>query len=104
MNIPAIKIIVSELNNLQAIANPENLFEINFDLNGDLIIDWRNRKSRSLMKYLAKELGLDYRKDFKLGHTRVENLPEKINSREKLDHYLNETIEEYIEVAEIFIK
>lgn len=104
MNILAIKIIVAELNHSHAIENPENIFEISFDKSGDLIVDWQNRKVRALVKNLAKELGLNYKKDFKIGHTRVEDLPLNISTHAKLKKYLAEMLEEYIAIAEIFIK
>lgn len=104
MNIKAIKIIVSELNYFEIKNDPEAIFEISFDKSSDLIIDWRNRKVKALIKNLAQELLLNYREDFKIGHTLAENLPEKVNSLEKIKAYLNKTLEEYIEIAEIFIK
>ncbi|NTU98888.1 hypothetical protein HGA64_02690, partial [Candidatus Falkowbacteria bacterium] len=79
-------------------------FEISFDRTGDLIVDWRNRKAQALVKNLAEELGLNYREDFKMGHTRVSDLPEKINTPDKLAPYLKEVLEEYIDISEIFIK
>lgn len=104
MNISAIKIIVAELNYMHAVDDPENIFEVDFDKTGDLVIDWRSRKAKALVKYLARELGLDYRDDFKVGHTRVEDLPEKINTPEKLSDYLKATLEDYIEISEMFIR
>lgn len=98
------KIIVSELNNMHATENPEVIFEISFDYIGDLIVDWRNRKARALVRNLAEELGLNFREDFKIGHTRVHDLPEIINSQEKLIPYLKGTLEEYVDIAELFIK
>lgn len=104
MNIRAIKVIVTELNYLKAMENPENIFEISFDESGDLLVDWQTRKARALLKNLAVELGLDYRADFRIGHTRVEELPEYINTRKKITQYFKKTLEEYVEIAEIFIK
>lgn len=104
MNIQAIKIIVAELNSLHAIENPENIFEVSFDKSGDLIVDWRDRKVCALVKNLAKELGLNYKKDFKIGHTRVEDLPQNINTHSKMTRYLTKILEEYTVIAEIFIK
>lgn len=104
MNILAIKIIVAELNALKAIENPEKIFEISFDKSGDLVVDWRNRKVRALVKNLAKELGLNYHDDFKIGHTRVEDLPANIGTHAKINKHISKVLEEYIEIAELFIK
>lgn len=104
MNIRAIKIIVAELNDMHAVDNPTAIFEVNFDNTGDLVIDWRSRKMKALIKNLAIELGLNYRDDFKIGHTRVADLSEKINAPDKILNYLKQTLEEYVEIAEIFIK
>jgi hypothetical protein len=104
MNIKAIRIIVAELNNLHAVDNPENIFEVRFDKFGDMVIDWQSRKAKALIKNLAKEIGLDYRSDFKIGRIRAEELPEKINTQEKILINIKESLEEYIEIAEIFIK
>lgn len=103
MNIKAIKIIVAELNELHAIENPGNVFEISFDKSGDLVIDWRSRKVKALVKNLAKELGLNYREDFRVGHTRVEDLPQNISTLAKVTKHFSKILEEYIEIAEMFI-
>ena len=104
LNIQAIKTIVSELNYMKADENPENIFEISFDESGDLIIDWQTRLARVLITNLAKELGLDYKSDFKIGHTRVEDIPERLNSKEKVISKFAKRLNEYIDIAEVFTR
>ena len=104
MNIKVIKILASELNYLNIESHLESIFEISFDATGDLIIDWQSRKAKVMIANLAKELGLDYHADFKIGHTRVEDLSFRANSKEKLVIYLQQTLADYIEISELFIK
>jgi hypothetical protein len=104
MNIKAIKPIVSRINDMDAAENPEVLFEISIDTTGDLIVDWRSKEAKMLITNLACELGLDYHYDFKKGHTRAEDLPERLNSREKVIEVFKQTLREYINMAEIFTK
>jgi len=104
IKIPAIKIIVSELNNMQAIENPKEIFDIKFDALGDLTIDWKSRKASVLIINLSHMLKLDYKKDFKFGRNSIHHLSDDFNSEEKILKTFSNILQDYIEIAEIFTK